>query len=225
MGLNESAVIIKGLIIRKIHGHAALNTRNIFNLMVKPGLKMIGTNEAINSLPKVGSIVKIRTRFGLRSLVIINDHPTKLQFNSRIKNVFACTREHLMSPQLIHDFKSFMQTHQLQVPKLANQMYVVEGYHYGLQKGKPFVNTTKPYNFLVTNLTGHLEWMKVGHSASVLTQRGKSLLIIHQIKTITDPDQQKQALQHKPVITFHNYGIKNNWIAKIYRNVVLKSDH
>ncbi|XIF19988.1 MAG: hypothetical protein AJITA_00701 [Acetilactobacillus jinshanensis] len=225
MDLSKSTTIIKGLLIKKRGRQAVLDTRNVFNLMARPNLKIIGTDQIMKTLPQPGSIVKIRTKYGLRSLVIITDHPKSLAFHSRIKSIYAGTQEHLMDPKIIKQFEDFMNKNKLPVPKLNHQMIVIRGYHYGIQNKKPFVNTTKAYNFKVTNLTNHFEWMKVGHSASVLTQRGKSLLIIHDVKTVDDPDEQKKAMQYQPVISFHNYGIKNNWIANIYKKVILDKDN
>ncbi|URL61143.1 hypothetical protein HGK75_03875 [uncultured bacterium] len=224
MDLSKSTTIIKGLLIKKRGRQAVLDTRNVFNLMARPNLKLIGTDKIMKTLPQPGDIVKIRTRYGLRSLVVVTDHPKSLAFHSRIKSVYAGTQEHLMDPVIIKQFKSYMAKEHLPMPKMDHQMIVIRGYHYGIQHKKPFVNTTKPYNFKVTNLTNHFEWMKAGCSASVLTKRGKSLLIIHDIKTIDDPAEQKKAMQYQPVISFHNYGIKNNWIANIYKKVILDKD-
>lgn len=222
MALSKSTVVIKALPIKRRGQKAVLDPKNIFNLMVRPGLTFIGTKEAVGSLPKVGSVVKIKTRFGLKSLVIIDNKPKTLKPNSKVKMIYAATHEHLMDNSLMQQFKSFMETHQLTIPKLNEGMVVVQGYHYGFKNKKPYVNMTKEYNFRVSNLTNHFEWMAKGHTASVLTQRGKSLLVIANILYPKGSVAKSAAAGLMPVISFHNYGIRNHWIHNLYLKIMAK---
>ena len=221
MALSKSTVI-RALPIKKHGQRAVLDSRNVFNLMVRPGLTFIGTKDPVESIPKVGSIVKITTHFGLESLIIIDNRPVTVKPQDRIKMIYAATHEHLMDNSLMQQFKSFMQAHHLAVPALNEDMVLVQGYHYGFKNNKPYVNMTKEYNFRVSNLSDHFEWMAKGRTASVLTQRGKSLLVIANILYPKGSVAKSAAAGLMPVISFHNYGIRNHWISNLYQKIMKK---
>lgn len=212
--------IIRALALKKNRQHGViLDTQNVFNLMVKPNLPILGTQQHIKDLPAVGSIVKIKTRFGLRSLVVVDQHPKELQPHSKIKMVFAASHEQLLTSSLIHTLKIYLQARHIAVPDIKPKLIAVEGYHFGFKNKKPYINLTKAYSFKVTNLTRHQEWMAENNSARVITGKGESDLVIKKIVSISDP---KKYAQMKPVITFHNFGIKNHWLSNLYKRSMKK---
>lgn len=109
--------------------------------------------------------------------------------------------------------------------KLPKEITVIQGYHYGLKKtkkskNKPYVNTTKAYNFKVTKQTHNPKLAKINHTCSVLTKLGKRYLVITKIMHVKGSVALKFASQLKPVINFHNYGMKPKWFYKYVERAV-----
>lgn len=120
-----------------------------------------------------------------------------------------------------HELKQFHENYRI-YRKLPYTM-VVAGWHVGFKdighgKKRPYINTTKEYNFKVDIKTLNIAQARVHRLAKVITAKGHRRIVINRIIKAKGSIVRKHAQFLEPVQMFLNHGIRNKWIRKIYTN-------